>query len=218
VNSSVNQRTGLIDPLKWKNVLAKWDTPTLRAALGDDGLARIEALSKTIDDAGFSQNMITNSTKAYAGSQTAMLGSAAVGGGTLVSSILTLNPAPILTYLGVNALGSAIFGSNAGRSVLSGTAKMPGLGKFGSGAKSVFSKSYNLGKAGRLIPTNSTQEEETSQPSYQELSKSYPPIIPFTPPVRPQKLKPLKYKSPDLNLNKGNSFGSTKKVTRGSFY
>jgi len=193
VNSSVNQRTGLIDPLKWKNVLAKWDTPTLRAALGDDGLARIEALSKTIDDAGFSQNMITNSSKAYAGSQTAMLGSAAVGGSSLVGSILTLNPVPILSYLGVNALGSAIFGSNAGRSVVFGTAKMPGLGKFGSGAKSVFSKSYNLGKVGRLIPSNSTEKEPT-QPSRQQLLErerkdlSYPPIIRPTPPVKPQKL------------------------------
>jgi len=211
VNSSVNQRTGLIDPLKWKNVLAKWDTPTLRAALGDDGLARIETLSKTIDDAGFSQNMITNSTKAYAGSQTAMLGSAAVGGSTLVGSILTLNPAPILTYLGVNLIGKALFESNAGRSLVSGAFKMPktpGLSKFGSGAKSVFSKSYNLGKAGRIILPKSTQEEESRQLSYQPLSKSnqetlsYPPIIPPIPPVRPQKLKPLKYKSPDLQLKR----------------
>jgi len=165
VNSSVNQRTGLIDPLKWKNVLAKWDTPTLRAALGDDGLARIEALSKTIDDAGFSQNMITNSSKSYAGSQTAMLGSAGIGGSSLMGSILTLNPVPILTYLGVNALGSAVFGSNAGRSVLSGSAKMPkipGISRFRPGvAKSVFSNSYNLGRTGRLIPSNPREQEST---------------------------------------------------------
>jgi len=201
VNSSVNQRTGLIDPLKWKNVLAKWDTPTLRAALGDDGLARIETLSKTIDDAGFSQNMITNSTKAYAGSQTAMLGSAAVGGSTLVGSVLTLNPLPILSYLGVNALGSAVFGSNAGRSVLSGAAKMPkipGLSKVGT----VGRVGYSAGKAGRLIPKNSTQEEETRQPSYQPLLEkdqetlSYPPII-LPRPIMPERRYPeVKYTAP----------------------
>jgi len=165
VNSSVNQRTGLIDPLKWKNVLAKWDTPTLRAALGDDGLARIKTLSKTIDDAGFSQNMITNSSKSYAGSQTAMLGSAGIGGSSLMGSILTLNPVPILSYLGAHALGSTVFGSNAGRSVLSGSAKMPkipGISRFRpSVAKSVFSNSYNLGRTGRLIPSNPREQEST---------------------------------------------------------
>jgi len=206
VNGSVNQRTGLIDPLKWKNVLAKWDTPTLRAALGDDGLARIETLSKTIDDAGFSQNMITNSTKAYAGSQTAMLGSAAVGGGTLVSSILTLNPLPILGYLGVNALGSAVFGSNAGRGVLSGAAKMPkipGLSKVGT----VGRVGYSAGKAGRLIPLNSTEKEPT-QPSNQQLLEkerkdlSYPPVI-LPRPIMPERRYPeVKYTAPKNPFSK----------------
>ena len=65
----------------------------------------------------------------------------------------------------------------------------------------------------RAVSTTTSQNQE----QYNQ-SSTYPPIVPPTLPVRPQKLKPLKYKSPDLNLNKGNSFGSTKKVTRGSFY
>ena len=63
-------------------------------------------------------------------------------------------------------------------------------------------------RAGGFIGSSVSRSLSAATPELPEVkreslqSNSYPPIIPPTLPVKPQKLKPLKYKSPDLQLKR----------------
>lgn len=65
------------------------------------------------------------------------------------------------------------------------------------------------------------QEPQVYQPqpkSLQETTPAYKPIIPSAATPDPKKVKPLEYKQPKTIFANKSSFGSTKKVNRGSFY
>lgn len=149
VNNSVG-RDGLIDPNKWQTNMRKWDRPTLEAAIGKDGLRRLDEITRTVEDASFAKRQLSNSTKSYYGSQTAMLANTGLGGGSITASIMTLNPVPVLSYLGVNALGSALFGSDFGRNLITNGVKAPKLFSRASGASGVAGKAYQTGRFGRM--------------------------------------------------------------------
>ena len=153
VNNSVG-RDGLIDPNKWRTNMNKWDRPTLLAAIGEDGVTKLDNITRTVEDASFAKKQLSDSTKSYYGSQTAMLANTGLGGGSVTASIMTLNPVPVLSYLGVNALGSALFGSDFGRNLITDGVKTPKLFSRTSGAAG---KVYQTGRYGRM--TNAGTEK-----------------------------------------------------------
>lgn len=149
VNSAIG-KDGLIDPDKWVTTMRKWDKPTLTEAVGASGVKKLDQITKVLDDANFAKKQLSNSTRAYSGSQTAMLANTGLGGGSFTASLLTLNPVPFLTYLGANALGAGLFGSNAGRQIMSAGVKTPKLFSrvpVKSGANTL----YQTGRAGRMV-------------------------------------------------------------------
>lgn len=169
VNNSLG-RDGLIDPGKWVTNMKKWDQPTLKVAIGETGVQKLQSITDAIDDASFAKKQIGDSTRAYSGSQTAMLANTGIGGGSLVGSLLTLNPVPILTYLGVNAIGAGVFGSNLGRKALQSQLKLPKV------PTNIPSNVYQSGRFGRMVnqaqPVQPTPENipglSTQTQTYQE--------------------------------------------------
>lgn len=156
VNSTVG-RDGLIDVQKWATVMRKWDKPTLREAVGDAGLKKLEEIGKIIDDVKFAKEQIEPINKTYNGSQTAMLANTSIGASSLIGSFITLNPVPILSYLLTSGGGSLLFGTEKGRNLFNGripniSPKLPNPSKYGGAV-------YNAGKTGRMLDVPSEQEQ-----------------------------------------------------------
>lgn len=85
-----------------------------------------------------------------------------------------------------------------------------------------FAKGYKFGKNARVLSPDqkssiSTTGQILTQPP-QETPVSYKPIVPPTTIQDPKSVKPLKYTPPKNVFSNKSTFGSTKKVTRGSFY
>ncbi len=214
VNSTVGN-DGLISPRRWQAMIKRWDKPTLTEALGAGGVRKLEEISKVVDDAQFAKTQIGSATKAFNGSQTAMLANTGIGAGSLTGSILTLNPVPILSYLGANALGAGVFGTQAGRNMLSGSAKMP---SFAPATRSM-NTLLNAGKAGRMINDSANRDSSGSmqtQPN-QSVSKktTYKPSI--TQANKSQRFAEFKYKKPKNVFSNKSAFGKRFALRSGSF-
>lgn len=81
---------------------------------------------------------------------------------------------------------------------------------------------YSAGKVARVFNPDqriSTPASKEVVPQTQlENRQSYPPIVPSPATPDPKKVKPLEYKQPKSVFSNKSTFGSTKKVQRGSFY
>lgn len=83
---------------------------------------------------------------------------------------------------------------------------------------SILPESPKTSKSQSELLPGSSSSQRTAQSNQNRTSSAYKPIVPSPATPDPKKVKALEYKPPKSVFANKSAFGSTKKVTRGSFY